>query len=138
MVVHPDWEENEHIADCISQALSEALTSYNHLVALGMPVYEARQVLPNACAVNFLWTINARSLVNFLQQRLCRRNVCEMVTLASKVFEEVELWWPDIANQVGPYCNPKGKCNQGKMTCGRPYVPPTASVASNREERPSI
>jgi len=71
---------------CNNMAKSEAVrifcketdTFYNILINSGVPKEEARQILIGAKAVNIIWTINARSLMNFLNLRLCKRNVKEM------------------------------------------------------------
>ena len=123
MVLHPDWDQDGDIAEAYTEAIRFAVKSYEKLIQYGVPIYEARQVLPNACAVNLLWTVNTRSLINFMQQRLCKRNVTEAVTAATKVRLEVYKWWPELADLMGPPCYPTGKCNQGKMSCGDPYDP---------------
>lgn len=84
-----------------------------------LPREEARQVLPNASAVNLMMTINARSLLNFIKQRICRRNVEEMRIFADKLVELIGHTWPAFAKCLGPYCFYLGKCNQGKMSCNK-------------------
>ena len=84
-----------------------------------LPREEARQVLPNASAVNLMITINARSVLNLVKQRICRRNVEEMQIFADKLVELIGRAWPAFAKCLGPYCFYLGKCNQGKMSCNR-------------------
>ena len=84
-----------------------------------LPREEARQVLPNASAVNLLMTINARSLLNLIKQRICRRNVEEMRIFADRLVELIGHTWPAFAKCLGPYCFYLGKCNQGKMSCNK-------------------
>jgi len=88
---------------------------YRYLVSVGIPKEEARQVLPNAKAVNLLWTVNARSLINFFNQRLCKRNVSEMYYFALKLHNICMLWLPELFDLVGPDCEVLGGCTQGKM-----------------------
>jgi thymidylate synthase (FAD) len=88
---------------------------YTELIRQGIPPEEARQVLPNAKAVTILWTINVRSLINFLNQRLCERNVEEMVVFAINVYTRCLEWWPELFKYVGPQCRMEGKCRQGRM-----------------------
>ena len=83
-----------------------------------LPREEARQVLPNASAVNLMMTINARSLLNLIRQRICRRNVEEMQIFARRLVDLVTITWPAFGACLGPYCFYLGKCNQGKMSCG--------------------
>ncbi len=130
MIVHPDhvaeFEEpiyEDEIQEDLFPALEIALKDYQQMIRNGVPIEEARMVLPNACAVNLIWTVNARALIGFFKQRLCRRNVEEMQIFAGKIWGEVNDYWPEFAQCCGPYCYPSGKCNQGKMSCGRPYKP---------------
>jgi len=130
MVVHPDHVDEfaepfidfSHAEGGVASALEIGIRDYVQMVANGVPIYEARQLLANAAAVNIIWTVNARSLLNFFQQRLCKRNVPEMQTVAAKVWSAVYDYWPEFADCCGPYCYPTGKCNQGRMTCGSPYT----------------
>ena len=95
--------------------------NYKDLLELGVPKEEARQILPNAAAVNFKWTINARSLQNFMRLRMCLRNVEEIRVFCDKVFSLVQEWWPEYASVLGPPCYIDGKCNQSFMTCGKEF-----------------
>ncbi|MDA3808616.1 MAG: FAD-dependent thymidylate synthase [Thiomicrorhabdus sp.] len=97
-------------------SLLESYSHYYHLVQEGTPIWEARQVLPNAAAVNIFWTINARSLVNFLRQRLCHRNVPEMREFANKTLALVTNHFPELFEIVGPQCD-EGTCMQGRLKC---------------------
>ena len=98
------------------KALLQSYLNYHKLIKDGAPVWEARQVLPNAASVNILWTVNARALVNFLQQRLCYRNVMEMQIFADKILNLVSAHFPELWNCVGPQCF-MDKCKQGPMKC---------------------
>jgi thymidylate synthase (FAD) len=111
-VVHEDL-----CKDALTEAAcASAFDCYQRLIALGVPIEEARQVLPNAAAVNILWTVNARSLINFLRQRLCNRNVAEMRIFAKKVLSRVRGSFPELFDYVGPQCF-MGECKQGRMRC---------------------
>lgn len=88
---------------------------YSRLIGMGIPKEEARQVLPNAKAVNIMWTVNARSLINFFNQRLCRRNVEEMYLFARKMRIKCVDWFPELFSLVGPDCKTLGGCRQGRM-----------------------
>ena len=54
---------------------------YRYLISMDIPKEEARQILIGAKAVNLMWTINARSLMNFLNLRLCKRNIKNSLNL---------------------------------------------------------
>jgi len=116
-VVHPSNVNNTDMED----AFDHSICTYNLLIGQGLPKEEARQVLPNAMAVNLKWTINARSLHNFMRLRMCLRNVTEIRVFCDKVFPLVRQWWPEYADILGPPCYTDGKCNQGSMSCGKEY-----------------
>lgn len=90
-------------------------STYRLLISKGIPKEEARQILPNAKAVNILWTVNARSLINFFSQRLCKRNVHEMRIFAQKLQVLCIEWFPELFHLVGPDCITLGGCTQGHM-----------------------
>jgi thymidylate synthase (FAD) len=99
----------------IAEFLKKADSMYNYCIECGIPKEEARQVLPNAKAVNIMWTLNARSLINFLNQRLCKRNVGEMITFAQKLQIILMDWFPILFEHIGPDCEMLGGCTQGQM-----------------------
>lgn len=101
---------------------NEIVGKYQEALDNGMSKEEARMILPNAMTVNFIWTINARSLMNFFQQRMCKRNTKEMQIFADKIFKVVWNAHPYIWSGVGPVCYETGKCNQGRMSCGSHYI----------------
>ena len=102
----------------MNASLAASFESYKILVDEGMPKEEARQVLPNAATVNYLWTIDARNLMYFLRQRLCYRNVSEMQIFAERVLSLVRSHFPELFYLVGPQCF-MGDCKQGFLQCGR-------------------
>lgn len=103
------------------EPLEEIMGHYVMLREAGAPPEEARQILPNAAAVNLLWTVNARGLISFLRPRLCWRNVEEMAVFATKVRHTALSWWPELFKHIGPPCM-LDKCNQGVMAKGCPYL----------------
>lgn len=117
-IVHADLV-NDSDFDVAFWSLSHI---YQKKIQEGVPKEEARQILPGAKAVNLIWTINARSLYNFMRLRMCLRNVTEMRVFCDKVFLLVYQWWPEFAEICGPPCYVDGKCNQGFMSCGKKYI----------------
>lgn len=80
-------------------------------------IEDARYVFPNACETKVVFTMNARSLVNFFQHRCCERAQWEIRELATEMLKLVRVVAPTIFNKIGPNClgNP---CPEGAMTCG--------------------
>jgi thymidylate synthase (FAD) len=83
---------------------------------------EARMWLPVATSYNILFKANARSLMRFFLTRLCRRNVLEMYIMALKIYAVAKEHIPELISLMGPSCIVNGKCNQGKMCCGKPLT----------------
>ena len=55
-------------------SIENALDEYVHLKnSMGRPAEDARYILPNACVTTIYVTMNLRSLINFMRERLCNR-----------------------------------------------------------------
>ena len=95
---------------------------YRELVANGVDKDEARYVLPNACRVNLVVTMNTRSLYNFFRQRICRRNTLETQHVARLMLQRLhDCGYDWLFGRAGPACYNKGKCDQGHMTCKKSF-----------------
>lgn len=103
----------------VTEHLEATIKLYERLVDIyKVPPEEARQILPNASTVNIIWTINARSLHNFLNLRMCNRNTQEMRMFANRIHDIVHTMWPEFGKLCYPDCMmPMGECRQGKMQC---------------------
>jgi len=99
-----------------NKMLDDSLDNYKKLIEFGVPKYEARQVLPNAMENNLMVTINARSLINFFNLRLCKRNTEEIRIIAEKMFSLVYHHFKELWENIGTDCQ-MNKCRQGKMRC---------------------
>ncbi len=110
---HTDTAESKKV----KKSLTSAFAYYCTLVDAGVKPEEARQVLPNAACVNYLWTIDARNLMFFLRQRCCNRNVLEMRIFACRVLGLVRVHFPVLFNKVGPQCFMDRQCKQGHLQC---------------------
>ena len=125
MFLNTGLQEQRHM---VHMSLIESVDAYTELTKRGIAKEEARQVLPNATTVNYLWTIDARNLMFFLRQRCCNRNVYEMRVFANRVLSLVKEHFPQLYSNVGPQCfmdahfsqESKG-CRQGKMQCENKY-----------------
>ncbi len=105
---------DKRYSNTLESSLDFSLDEYDRAIKNGVPREEARQVLPGACTVNYMWTIDARNLMFFLRQRLCNRNVKEMRVFAHKVLSLVKHHFPELFNNVGPQCY-QGKCHQAEL-----------------------
>ena len=81
---------------------------------------DARMILPNACCTSIIVTMNIRSLFNFFKHRCCNRAQWEIRDVADEMLRQCMEVAPNIFKYAGPDCVTKGKCSEGKMSCGNP------------------
>ncbi len=81
-------------------------------------IEDARYVFPNACETKMVFTMNTRSLYNFLDHRCCERAQWEIRELATEMLKELKKVAPILFKNSGPNCV-KGPCPEGNMTCGK-------------------
>ena len=81
-------------------AMEYSNKTYQRLKDLGVKREGRRYVLPMAMHCRYLWTINARSLVNFLGLRLCVRAAPEMRELAKKLHKIAVQIYPEIFDGI--------------------------------------
>lgn len=81
-------------------------------------IEDARYVFPNACETKIVFTMNARSLLNFFRLRCCNRAQWEIRALAIAMLKEVKKVSPILFKNAGPGCV-NGPCPEGNMTCGK-------------------
>lgn len=104
----------------IQHFVEESKYHTNGMTAEKVANENARAVLPNACETKLIFTINARSLLNFFKHRCCRRAQEEINELAWLMLRLVQKEAPTIFKNAGPSCQVT-KCSEGAMTCKRPY-----------------
>jgi thymidylate synthase (FAD) len=75
----------------IASVNEKAYETYAHLVQSGVAKEVARMVLPVSMYTQFYWTVNARSLMNFLALRTdpnAQREIREFADAVEKLFAE--------------------------------------------------
>lgn len=80
-------------------------------------IEDARYVFPNACETKIIFTMNARTLLNFFRLRTCNRAQWEIRNLAIEMLKCVKGVYPNLFKNAGPGCV-RGACPEGEMTCG--------------------
>ena len=111
----------EHFVDALSFSIPGFVDEIARLVhmykiAVQRDTQTARQLLPLSVGVVLHWTVNARSLINFLNLRLCNRNTVETIMLAQEVSEACQMWFPECFEGISADCE-YDTCRQGKMSC---------------------
>lgn len=120
-IIPPSIRRNEEALDRYQTVMEEINRAYQALVQM-VPKEDARYVLPQACESKIVFTFNARSLLNFFQQRLCRRAQWEIRQLAQLMLQEVRQIAPVLFAKAGPTCETEQVCYEGEMSCGRAAV----------------
>jgi thymidylate synthase (FAD) len=77
----------EETCDVIQEAYNDAYRRYNEMLELGIAKELARVVLPVGTYTEFYWTVNARSLMNFLSLRIDETAQYEIRVYAEAVNE---------------------------------------------------
>ena len=81
-------------------------------------IEDARYVFPNACETKIVFTMNARSLLNFFKHRCCNRAQWEIRSLSIEMYKLAKEVAPTLFKYAGPGCV-SGNCPEGNMTCGK-------------------
>lgn len=83
--------------------------TYELLQELGIPNEDARMVLPNACETQIEVKMNLRTLMNFMNERLCSCAQWEIRNLAWEMRKQVLLQVPELDSYLVPKCEKYGK-----------------------------
>ncbi|MDW8800196.1 FAD-dependent thymidylate synthase [Clostridium sp. A1-XYC3] len=133
-IIPPEIEKNSETKEIFISAMKDSQQAYSQLTnilkdkylkngieplaAEKMAIEDARYVFPNACETKIIFTMNARSLMNFFRHRCCNRAQWEIRELANEMLIQVKKVAPVLFSKCGPSCV-TGMCPEGKMTCGK-------------------
>lgn len=111
--------------------------TYKYLQELGVPNEDARYVLPNACETVLTCSFNLRSLMHFLNERLCTRAQWEIRYIARAMRDLVLGIYPQLKSNLVPKCesNKIPFCPE-KKSCGRhPKLEQLVNVQSTEPQK---
>lgn len=113
-------KESQDIYDKLVHRLKKSyiLKGLDERVSEKKAIEDARYIFPNACETKVVFTMNARSLINFFHHRCCDRAQWEIRNMANEMLKEVKSIAPKLFKYAGPNCL-KGSCPEGKMSCGK-------------------
>ncbi len=114
--------------------MRKSASLYREMLDAGVPAEDARFVLPNATETKILVSMNARELRHFFALRACRRAQWEIRGLAMRMLGIAKDKAPLLFEDAGPGCV-RGRCPEGKMTCGDAAGVRTEIAAVSRGER---
>lgn len=110
-----DIKAYNYIADSLKdEYIKEGLTPKQ---AEKKAIENARYILPNCCETKMVFTMNIRSLYNFLSLRNCSRAQDEIEQLSEEMLLQLRDISPILFNKAGAPCM-RGKCPEGVMSCG--------------------
>jgi thymidylate synthase (FAD) len=78
------------------ETINNCYKSYNYLLEKGVPVEDARYLLPPAFYTQITVTMNCRAILHFLELRLDTSAQWEIAELACKIYDEVYDIYPII------------------------------------------
>jgi thymidylate synthase (FAD) len=111
----------EHGAEAAYKGMMQRVMNvYQDMITMGVPPEDARMIVPNGVETKITVTMNARALHNFFRERMCRRAQWEIRDTAFQMYNLCMDMAPALFDTAGPDCVTIG-CQQGKMSCGRPY-----------------
>ncbi|MDF2674268.1 MAG: FAD-dependent thymidylate synthase [Clostridiales bacterium] len=105
----------EHMEKLIQEGKTEIVAKRT---AEKKAIEDARYVFPNACETKIMFTMNARSLLNFFRHRCCMRAQWEIKEMADEMLKQVTKVAPTLFKNAGPSCI-ASLCPEGSMTCGK-------------------
>jgi thymidylate synthase (FAD) len=116
-VVPPSVLENHEAHKKFRKALVEVVDAYNKLLSLGIPLEDARFIVPQASMTKILVTMNARELLHFFSLRLCLKAQWEIREVAEMMLKEAKKVAPNIFDKVGPRCWTLNMCPERDQEC---------------------
>ena len=118
-IVPPKIAENSEALAIYSKAMEESLNAYRRMVEIGVAPEDARYIFPNAVETKVVYTMNARTLFNFFEQRCCMKAQWEIRQLAYEMLATVRKVAPIIFKHAGAPCqmakNPY--CREEDINC---------------------
>ena len=97
-----NFEEQAHLTPLVHESLKQIYERsaylYQEMLDAGVAKEQARLTLPTAIMTQFYWTVNARSMMNFLSLRLDQHAMKEIRDAALKVWDEFATWMPHSAH----------------------------------------
>jgi thymidylate synthase (FAD) len=111
--------KNNRLFEKYNEFLKKAEELYKELLNAGVPVEDARYVLPNASSTTIITTMNARGLRHFFSLRTCNKAQWEIRDMAYHMLELVKKEAPLLFSDAGPNCVREG-CHE-TITCGKAW-----------------
>lgn len=111
----------ENIQKLYMESCQSDMDCYERLCQMGVGHDAAGYATPQGLRNVLIISATPYQWKHMIGQRICRRNTDEMRIVMLKIWKELYelspiLFAPEL---TGPFCQ-RGKCAEGKMTCGKP------------------
>ncbi len=116
-VIPPSLSANPEMRARYQEMVRKAHQFYQEMVKAGIPMEDARYILPSGAETNLVMTMNARELLNAAALRLCPRSQWEIIELFERIKAEVKRVAPTIGEELRPKCYKLTYCDEPK-SCG--------------------
>lgn len=129
--------KNDEIYKEYSSLMEEIKQFYSKMLAFNIPKEDARMILPNASETEIYVKMNGRSLMNFMNLRLCSKAQSEIRELANKMKMEIMKVAPEMTKYLVPKCeaNPEFYFCTERLSCGRhPNISSIKKTLENESE----
>jgi thymidylate synthase (FAD) len=100
VVVPPSVQSRDAARKAFDDALESVYSSYEKLVAAGVPKEDARYILPNGIKTKIVMTINARNLMHVVWQRTTLQAQWEIRELASSLLNLARDATPELWSKI--------------------------------------
>lgn len=122
VITPPAIANNNDAMEVWCKAMNDIKMAMGALKALGIPKEDYTNLLPLAYQSKMIWKVNLRTLVNFMNMRLCSRaywEIREFSNMLKKALMEYSPEWEIICKELFvPKCDAVGYCTEAKC-CGR-------------------
>ena len=108
-VIPPSIAKNEDALDSYKGMMQTIQEWYAELQEFDIPNEDARMVLPNACETQIEVKMNLRTLMNFMNERLCTCAQWEIRNMAIAMKKAVVEQVPELEQYLVPKCEKYGK-----------------------------
>lgn len=93
-------QTNEAARKAYGEALKIVYSTYEKMVAAGVPKEDARYILPTAIKTKLVMTINARGLMHIIWQRTALQAQWEIRELASSLYDLARQATPELWTKI--------------------------------------
>jgi len=131
-IIPPSIRADRNLTERYIKYVGQTVTGYYELRTAGAYPEDARFLLPNAAATRIVVSGNWRTWMEMIPKRTCARAQWEIDMVVTDIARQLAQERPGFMKNVGPACS-KGKCDQGKRSCGNPLKEPITIFANNEE-----